>query len=78
MNTYLTNDRQNVKLFKNIKFLVYFFKLKYMSYFAYCDYSLNMYNDIYNVKVKTYKLKVLNKISNLKRFFFNHNRNKSG
>ena len=78
MNTYLTNDRQNVKLFKNIKFLVYFFKLKYMSYFAYCDYSLNMYNEIYNVKVKTYKLKVLNKINNLKRFFFNHNKYNNG
>jgi hypothetical protein len=78
MNTYLTNDRQNVNLFKNIKFLVYFFKLKYMSYFAYCDYSLNMYNEIYNVKIQTYKFKVLNKINNLKRFFFNNTKYHNG
>jgi hypothetical protein len=74
----LTNDRQNVKLFKNIKILVYFFKLKYISYFIYSDYIINMYNESYNIKVKTYKLKVLNKINNLKRFFYNHNKNKNG
>jgi hypothetical protein len=78
MNTYLTNDRQNVKLFKNLKVLIYFFKMKYMPYYLYYDYNINAYNGYYNIKIKTYKFKVLNKISNLKRFFFNHNKNKNG
>ena len=76
--SYLTNDRTNVKLLKNIRILNHLFRENFMAYHIYCDHNINWPNIGYHEQIDTYKLKVLNKISNLKRFFYFQNKRNSG
>jgi hypothetical protein len=76
--SYLTNDRTNVKLLKNIRILNHLFRENFMSYHIYCDHNINFPNIGYHEQIDTYKLKVLNKINNLKRFFYFQNKRNSG
>lgn len=75
---YLTKERTNIKLFKNISYLSKLFKSRFFAYFVYCDYTINSYNKLYYIKNKSYKLCVLNKINNLKRFFYFQNKHING
>jgi hypothetical protein len=67
-----------INIFKNISFLSLKFKRIFYVYFIYCDFTINKYNELYYIKVKNYRLRTLNKINNLKRFFYLHNKRKSG
>ena len=78
LKIYLTKDRVNVEYFTNIWVLSKLFKQHFFSYFVYCDYTINSYNELYYIKIKSYKLKVLNKINNLKRFFYFKNKHIGG
>ena len=78
LKIYLTKERTNIELFKNISFLSLLFKSRFFAYFVYCDYTINSYNDLYYIKNKSYRLRVLNKINNLKRFFYFQNKHING
>ena len=49
-----------------------------MAYHIACDHNINFPNIGYHTQIDTYKLKVLNKVSNLKRFFYFQNKRNSG
>jgi hypothetical protein len=74
LKIYLTRQRVNKKSFKNINTISKLFKQHFFSYFIYCDYTVNTYNDLYYIKITSYNIKVLNKINNLKRFFYFQNK----
>lgn len=78
LKIYLTKERTNIELFKNVSFLSWLFKSRFFAYFVYCDYTINSYNDLFYIKNKSYRLCVLNKINNLKRFFYFQNKHVSG
>src|ERR1700742_3240962 len=40
--------------------------------------KINKYNNKYNIKIRSYKIKVLRKIKNLKKFFFYNNKRNKG
>jgi len=75
--SYLTNDRTNVKLLKNIRILNQLFRENFLAYHIYCE-NINYHNIGYHEQIDAYKLKVLNKINNLKRFFYFQNKRNSG
>jgi hypothetical protein len=50
-------------------FLINLFFKKFNKYFIEYE-KINKYNNKYNFKIKSYKIKVLRKIKNLKKFFF--------
>ena len=56
---------------------IHVFRSRYKLYTKFFS-LLNQYNSNYIRKSSLYKLKVLNKISNLKRFFFYRNKNFNG
>ncbi len=78
LKIYLTRQRVNKKSFKNINIISKLFKQHFFAYFIYCDYTINTYNDLYYIKITSYNLKVLNKINNLKRFFYFQNKYTTG
>jgi hypothetical protein len=58
-------------------YIINLFYKKFNKYFI--EYNkINKYNDIYKYKVKSFKLKVLRKINNLKKFFFFQNKRNKG
>jgi hypothetical protein len=61
---------------EKLLYIINLFYKKFNKYFI--EYNkINKYNNKYKYKIKTYKIKVLRKIKNLKRFFFfNNERNK--
>ena len=76
--SYLSNDRTNIKLLRNIRILNVLFRKEFMAYHISCDNNINYPNIGYHEKIATYKIKVLNKVSNLKRFFYFQNKRNSG
>lgn len=46
------------------------FKEKFKTYHNYINFKVNVHNTIYKNSIVTYKAKVLNRLSNLKRFFY--------
>lgn len=78
LKIYLTKERTNVDLFNNVSYLSQLFKSRFFAYFVYCDYTINSYNDLFYIKNKSYRLRVLNKINNLKRFFYFQNKHVNG
>src|SRR5690242_600877 len=70
---HLTNTRTNKILTR--AFFVYLQLLKYrFKNFSKFLYFVNEYNYIYDKKIISYKRMTLNKISNLKRFFYRRNK----
>jgi hypothetical protein len=58
-------------------YLINLFHKKFNKYFI--EYNkINKYNNKYTVKIKSYKIKVLRKIKNLKKFFFYNNKRNKG
>ena len=77
LNIYLTTDRINTVFSRALYIYLFFFKNKFKRYFNYPIY-FNNYNRIYKKRVNLYKLNVLNKISNIKRFIFFKNKKLNG
>ena len=69
LKLFLSKHRHSSRVLKRILVLSYIFKKRFFAYFIYCDYTINAYNDLYDFQISSYKLRVLNKINNLKRFF---------
>jgi len=61
---------------KKFMYIIDLFYKKFNKYFI--EYNkINKYNHLFKYKIKSYKIKVLRKINNLKKlFFFNNKRNK--
>jgi|SRR5215216_2799576 len=61
---------------KQFMYCINLFYKKFNSYFVECK-EINKYNKYYRFKIKSYKIKVLRKMKNLKKiFYFNTRRNK--
>jgi hypothetical protein len=77
-NIYLNHKKEKKINFKFIFLLCHMFKEKFKVYHEYVNLKINCHNKIYKKNIKTYKIKVLNRISNLKRFFFYRSKNFNG
>jgi len=54
------------------------FQEKFEIYHKYIYLKINLHNKIYKKNIETYKIDVLNRISNLKRFFYYRNKRFNG
>ena len=54
------------------------FQDKFEVYHRYIYSKVNLHNKIYERNIETYKINVLNRISNLKRFFYYRNKRFNG
>jgi len=78
LNLYLNHKKEKAENMGYVYALCYMFKEKYKGYYKYINLKINLYNKVYTKNVQTYKLRVLNRISNLKRFFYYRNKRFSG
>ena len=62
---------------RSFYFYLEIFKRKFIPYFSTIEF-INEYNLNYTKNIINYKLSVLNKISNLKRFFYRQNKSNVG
>jgi hypothetical protein len=77
-NVYLNHKKQKAEYAKYILVLCKMFQDKFEMYHQYIHSKVNSHNKIYEKNIKTYKINVLNRISNLKRFFYYRNKRFNG
>jgi hypothetical protein len=77
-NIYLNFRKEKKKNIKFVLILCHIFEDRFKVYHKYVHFKINSHNAIYKKSIKSYKISVLNRISNLKRFFFYRNKRFNG